>query len=235
MFKMKKLMFLGLASLLSCTKITPRGTIESRDIPVAAFRNLNLKGHFRVFYISSSKDFVNVETYPNIYENLRIGVQDKTLNIIENRAPKGVDFYSVNIYSRQVPAVISLSDSVELNVSGKINAQNMHLGLKNNSKFIGEISAKKIWLNMQDKSRANFTGNTGAAYIKIKDTASIIAPYWEVGSVQITSENGNYAELDAIQRISGEIKNTVRLTYYNDPIRALKIDKNATVINKNLK
>ena len=104
------LYFLFLLTIFSCSKISPKGKIESKDFPVEDFTDINLEGKFRVFYINGEKSFVNVETYPNILNNLKIKVKDKTLNIIESRETQGVDFYNVTIYSKYNLEKISISD-----------------------------------------------------------------------------------------------------------------------------
>ena len=88
---------------------------------------------------------------------------------------------------------------------------------------------------MTQKSRANFLGKTKDAVIKIADTASLIAPYWFIDNLKIDSKNGNYAEVNVKDSLKGEIKNTAKFVYYNDPIRAFKIEKTANVNNKELK
>lgn len=218
--------------LLSCGKIKPAGNIESKDTEVPEFVNLNLQGNFRVFFIQSEKNFVNVETYENIENNLKIKVSDKTLNILEKRQTQNVDFYIITVYSKYNPEKISISDSVELNVSGAIRTDNFRLNLKNNAKFIGAVNSRRAELEMFDTSRANFTGFTKDARIKIADTANLIAPYWILDNLNIDSKNGNYAEVNVKDSLKGHIKNTAKFLYYNDPIRAFKIDKTATVTNK---
>lgn len=232
---MKNLFFLILIlSVISCGKISPKGNIENKDIPLEEFVNLNLKGKFRVFYIHSDKNFVNVETYPNILNNLKIKIKDKTLNIEEKRETKGVDFYNVTIYSKFNLEKVSISDSVEMNISSEIKTDNFRLNLKNNSKFIGSVNSRRAEVEMTQKSRANFLGKTKDAVLKISDTASIIAPYWYIENLNIDSRNGNYAEVNVKDSLKGNIKNTAKFVYYNDPIRAFKIDKTADVQNKKL-
>ncbi|OWK73907.1 DUF2807 domain-containing protein [Flavobacteriaceae bacterium JJC] len=232
---MKNIFFLILIfSVISCGKISPKGNIESKDIPLEEFVNLNLKGKFRVFYIHSDKNFVNVETYPNILNNLKIKINDKTLNIEEKRETEGVDFYNVTIYSKFNLEKVSISDSVEMNISSEIKTDNFRLNLKNSSKFIGSVNSRRAEVEMTQKSRANFLGKTKDAVLKISDTASIIAPYWYIENLNIDSQNGNYAEVNVKDSLKGNIKNTSKLVYYNDPIRAFKIDKTADVQNKKL-
>ncbi|MBU8881978.1 DUF2807 domain-containing protein [Kaistella sp. DKR-2] len=232
---MKNIFFLILIfSVISCGKISPKGNIESKDIPLEEFVNLNLKGKFRVFYIHSDKNFVNVETYPNILNNLKIKIKDKTLNIEEKRKTEGVDFYNVTIYSKFNLEKVSISDSVEMNISSEIKTDNFRLNLKNSSKFIGSVNSRRAEVEMTQKSRANFLGKTKNAVLKISDTASIIAPYWYIENLNIDSQNGNYAEVNVKDSLKGNIKNTSKLVYYNDPIRAFKIDKTADVKNKKL-
>ena len=231
-----KLLFSTFIFLLfiSCGKISPKGKIESKDFPVEDFTNINLEGKFRVFYVNGEKSFVNVETYPNILNNLKIKVKDKTLNIIESRETQGVDFYNVTIYSKYNLEKISISDSVEMNISSEIKTDNFKLNLKNNAKFIGSVNSRKAEVEMMNTSRANFTGKTKVAFIKIADTANLIAPYWIIENLNIDSKNANYAEVNVQDSLKGNIKNTAKFVYYNDPIRAFKIDKTANVQNKEL-
>ena len=228
------LYFLFLLTIFSCSKISPKGKIESKDFPVEDFTNLNLQGKFRVFYVNGEKSFVNVETYPNILNNLKIKVKDKTLNIKESRETQGVDFYNVTIYSKYNLEKISISDSVEMNISSEIKTDNFKLNLKNNAKFIGSVNSRKAEVEMLNTSRANFTGKTKVAFIKIADTANLIAPYWMIENLNIDSKNANYAEVNVQDSLKGNIKNTAKFVYYNDPIRAFKIDKTANVQNKEL-
>ncbi len=231
-----KLLFSTFIFLLfiSCGKISPKGKIESKDFPVEDFTNINLEGKFRVFYVNGAKSFVNVETYPNILNNLKIKVKDKTLNITESRETQGVDFYNITIYSKYNLEKISISDSVEMNISSEIKTDNFKLNLKNNAKFIGSVNSRKAEVEMLNTSRANFTGKTKVAFIKIADTANLIAPYWMIENLNIDSKNANYAEVNVQDSLKGNIKNTAKFVYYNDPIRAFKIDKTANVQNKEL-
>jgi len=232
---MKNLLILFIAfTVISCGKISPKGNIESKDVPLEEFVNLNLKGKFRLFYIKSDSSFVNVETYPNILKNLRIKVKDKTLNIEEKRETKGVDFYNITVYSKYNLEQISITDSVEMNISSEIKTDNFRLNLKNNGKFIGSVNSRRTEVEMTGKSRANFLGTTQDAVIKIADTASIIAPFWMIENLKIDSKNGIYAEVNVKDSLKGSIKNTSKMVYYNDPIRAFTIDKTANVQNKKM-
>ena len=100
---------------------------------------------------------------------------------------------------------------------------------------MGSVNTRKLDLEMLNRSRANFLGQTKDAFIKISDTASLIAPYWKIENLNIDSKNGNYAEVNVKDSLKGNIKNTSKFVYYNDPIRAFKVDKTAKVENKKLK
>lgn len=221
-------------NFISCGKVSPKGDITNKDLPVEDFTSLNLEGKFRVFYIHSSKSFINVETYPNVMDNLKIKVSDKTLSISEKRETKNVDFYNITIYSKYNLEKISMKDSVEMNVSSEIKTDNFRANLKNNAKFIGSINTRRAEVEMLNTSKANFLGSTKQAVIKIADTASLIAPYWLIDNLNLQSKNGNYAEVNVKDTLKGNINNTAKLVYYNNPIRAFKIDKTATVKNKKL-
>jgi hypothetical protein len=221
-------------ALFSCGKISPKGNIERKDINVSEFVNLDMEGKFRVFYARGPKNFVEIETYPNVANNLDVDVKDKTLSIKEKRGTKGVDFYNVTIYSKYNLEKVSVADSVEMNISSEIKTDNFKLNLKNNATFMGSVNTRRAEVEMLNKSRANFLGETKNAVIKISDTASLIAPYWKITNLNIDSKNGNYAEVNVKDSLKGHIQNTAKFLYYNDPIRAFKIDKTTRVENKKL-
>lgn len=232
---MKKIVpLLSIVAIVSCGKISPKGNLEKKEIDVEEFVNLDLEGKFRVFYARGPKNFVEVETYPNIVGNLDIDVDDKTLSIKESRKTKDVDFYNITIYSKYNLEKISISDSVEMNISSEIKTDNFKLNLKNYATFMGSLNTRRAEIDMQNRSRANFLGETKDAVIKISDTASLIAPYWKIVNLNVDSQNGNYAEVNVKDTLKGTVKNTAKFVYYNDPIRALKVDRTTRVENKKL-
>jgi len=232
---MKNIVYISLLLVaVSCGKVSPKGSIERKDIDVSEFVNLDLEGKFRVFYARGNKNFVEIETYPNVASNLDVDVKDKTLFIKEKRGTKGVDFYNVTIYSKYNLEKVAVADSVEMNISSEIKTDNFRLNLKNYATFMGSVNTRRAEVDMQNKSRANFLGLTKEAVIKISDTASLIAPYWKIENLNIDSKNGNYAEVNVKDSLKGNIQNTAKFIYYNNPIRAFKIDKQARVENKKL-
>lgn len=232
---MKKILYTSLlVAAVSCGKVSPKGTIERKDVDVSEFVNLDMEGKFRVFYARGDKNFVEIETYPNVANNLDVEVKDKTLFIKEKRGTKSVDFYNVTIYSKYNLEKVAVADSVEMNISSEIKTDNFRLNLKNNATFMGSVNTRRAEVDMQNKSRANFLGLTKNVVIKISDTASLIAPYWKIENLNIDSKNGNYAEVNVKDSLKGNIQNTAKFIYYNNPIRAFKIDKQARVENKKL-
>ncbi len=232
---MKNLIYLILIfSLFSCGKVSPKGDIVIKEEKVDDFVNLDLQGKFRAFYIKSDSSFVSIETYKNVGDNLKIKVKDKKLTISESRETDGVDFYNVTIYSKYNLEQVSMSESAELNISSEIKTDNFRLQLKNSAKFIGSVNSRRAEVEMTEKSRANFLGKTKDVVLKISDTASIIAPYWMINHLKMESKNGNYAEVNVKDSLKGNITNTAKLIYYNEPTSALKIEKTANVQHKEL-
>lgn len=233
---MKKVAYSILIStvVISCGKISPEGNIENKEVNVEEFVNLDMEGKFRVFYARANKNYVEIETYPNIADNLDVEVKDKTLSIRENRKTKGVDFYNVIIYSKYNLEKVSIADSVEMNISSEIKTDNFRLNLKNHATFMGSVNTRRAEVEMLNRSRANFLGQTKDAVIKISDTASLIAPYWRIENLKIDSKNGNYSEVNVKDSLKGNIQNTSKFVYYNDPIRAFKVEKTTKVENKKL-
>ena len=137
----KLFLYLNLClTLLACSKISPKGEIEVKDVTVENFTKLNLKGDFKVFFAKGNQNLVSVETYPNVYKNLDIEVENGILTIEENRKTDQVDFYNITIFGKNDLNEVSLSDKVEMNVSGQVKTPEFSLHLKGNSKFIDRKS-----------------------------------------------------------------------------------------------
>lgn len=233
--QMKNILYIGFSLILfSCGKIAPKGEIAIKEMQVSDFQEINGSGKFRMFWINAPQNKIEVETYPNIFENLDIKVKNGTLILKEKRETKNVGFYDITVYGKYNPSRISVSDSVEINISGEIKTDQFQLNLKNNGKFIGAVRSRKAEVSMENTSLANFKGFTENVEIKIKDTANLLAPYWMINNLKIESKNGNYAEVNVKDSLKGTIDDTAKFLYYNNPVRAFKIGKNANVENKKL-
>ena len=232
----KLFLFLYLClNLISCSKISPKGEIEVKDKSVENFAKLNLKGNFKVFFAKGNQNIVSVETYPNIYKNLVIEVENGILTIEENRKPENVDFYSITIFGKNDLNEISLADQVEMNVSGQVKTPEFSLHLKGNSKFMGAIIAPKSKIEMAEKSNANILGETKNLNLKLTDSASIMAPYFYVENLEILSKNGASAGLNIDQEMKGTLENTSKLIFYGEPLNKLTKKDKASVENRKLK
>ncbi|MGP1501824.1 MAG: GIN domain-containing protein [Bergeyella cardium] len=221
--------------LISCSKLKPEGDIQQKQIPLENFSSIDAKGKFRIFWLKSDQNLLEIETYPNFIDNLNINIKDENLTISEKKETFGEGFYNITIFSKNTPSKITLRDSIEFNVSGQLALKNLKISLRDNSKFIGSLKSDRTEIEMQQSSLANFKGFTKQAQIKIKDTAGIIAPYWEISSLSIDAENGSYAEVNAQDSIKGNLKNTAKFVYYNNPIKVFKADKTVIIQNINLK
>lgn len=232
---MKKLLYiLTIFTIISCGKISPKGEIQSKDVELSEFSKVDLKGKFRVFYVQSPHNFVNVETYPNVLENLNIEVKNNQLNISEKRETEKVDFYNITIYGKNPFNDIKIADSAELNISSQIKVKDFSLKIQDNAKFIGSVISEKSNLEMTGKSRANLLGKTDFAKLNIKDTASIISPYWYIKDLEIDAKNANYTELNIEEQMRGVITNTSKLIYYGNPSKKIKVAEKAVLENREL-
>ena len=232
----KLFLFLYLClNLISCSKISPKGEIEIKDKSVENFAKLNLKGNFKVFFAKGNQNIVSVETYPNIYKNLVIEVENGILTIEENRKPENVDFYSITIFGKNDLNEISLADQVEMNVSGQVKTPEFSLHLKGNSKFMGAVMAPKSKIEMAEKSNANILGETKNLNLKLTDSASIMAPYFYVENLELNAKNDASAGLNIDNEMKGTLENTSKLIFYGEPLNKLTKKDKASVENRKLR
>lgn len=220
--------------LLGCGDITPKGELALRSEKVDSFSQMYLEGNYRVFYVLGKENAVEVETYQNIADNLSWNVRNHTLEIKEKRKVAGNDFYNVTIYSSRPIEKIHLKDQVELTLSSAIQSPSLRLELEGNSKFIGAVSSERLELEMKGLSRANLTGKSRYAELKIRDTAHIIAPYHRIEVLDLDAQNGSYTEVFAVDTLKGRLQNTAKLLYYNSPVSRLKSEPSVRIENKKL-
>lgn len=223
---------LGLFLLNSCGKIQPKGDIKTQSFPVKDFSQVQLEGKFRVFYVKADSNTVEVETYPNLIDNLNIKSDQKNLTISEKSPVTGVDFYTITLYSKKDLQSVSLSDSVEFNGSTEIKTDEFTLNLDKTAKFIGALRSKKSNIAMSGHALANIKGYTQKAYFKLKDSASIIAPFWELNTLDLQATNGSYAEANVVDTLKGKISNTSSVLYYQNPVMKLNSEKTTKVSHK---
>ncbi|MDL1913166.1 MAG: DUF2807 domain-containing protein [Bergeyella sp.] len=234
-FRPVLLLYLGTFFLfLSCRKISPEGRIERQEMEISSVKIINAKGKYRIFWVHSRKNLIEIETYKNIYDNLNILVGNDRLDISEEKEVEKVDFYTLTVYSDKYPDCISISDSVEFNISGEMVRKDMHLNMENNAKFIGSLNIDSLKIDMKNGSLANFKGSAKNVFLNIRDTASLIAPYLLIDKINIRARNGIYAEINVKDSLRGSVENSAKLVYYGSPAGRLKKTKYAVVENKSL-
>lgn len=228
-------MFLWFFSLLfSCGEIKPKGEIQVKKIELSqGIEDFSGRGKFRVFWVPSSQNLLEVEAYENFVENLEIHQNSEKLEIEEKRPTnQGMGLYNITIFSQKNPKKIQLKDSVEFNVSGQIKNPKIDFILKDNAKFIGTIKTEKTQVEMSQLSIANFRGASKNVFLKIKDTAGIIAPYWQVENMKIEAQNHTYTEIDIKDSLNGLVKNTSKIYYFQNPIKTIKGESKTKIEKK---
>lgn len=225
---MKKLfLFLTIAfTLWSCADISPKGEIEVQDTEVQDFNAIHLKGNFKVFFARGNQNLVSVETYPNIFKNLDISVEDGILAIEENRTAKNVDFYTITVFGKKDLSDIVLEKRAELNISGAIKSSSISMSMEDKTKFMGAINADKSSIEMSGNANANVLGRAQNLTLKLKDSSSIVAPYFQIENLNITSEKDAFTAIQVEKKIDGSITGVSRLMIYGEPLnKVVKKDK----------
>ncbi|PIE50131.1 MAG: DUF2807 domain-containing protein [Flavobacteriales bacterium] len=234
--RLKKAPYLLLLFLVFyCSKpIEPKGEITTQKIDIQPFTHLKLKGKFRAFYKKSDKNFIDIETYPNIFDNLSIENKGDSLIISEKKPIKKVDFYNVDIYTNAEIHSIIMSDAVEMNTDNDLVSPKIHLNLKDHSKFIGGFDTQQIFINMSNLSLMNCKGKAKKAYIRLVDTANFLSPYFLVDNMTLKSKNQTYTEVNVKDTLRVDVQDTSKLLYYNQPVRDFKVGENTKVNHQKL-
>lgn len=230
--KLFPLIIFSALSLVSCSKIQPKGEVINRDLKLQNFQNIQAAGNYRLIFVPSQSTFVNIETYQNIGDNLDIEVKNGTLNVSEKRPTSFVDFYIITVFSRQMPRSIVLKDSVEFNVSGRLTAKKLTVEQAGYSKFIGAVQAEDFVHTLSGNSRASVLGQVQRLALNSTDSANIISPYLEAAVLNVKANKASYTEISVADTLRGNIEDNARFLYYGNPVRAFKIGAKATVNSK---
>lgn len=206
----------------------------NKDFPVASFDKVNLKGNFTVFYIKSPKNLVSVNSYPNIIKNLNIEVKNGVLTITQKKQTQGVDMYQVSLYSQKDLRNVSIADSTDMTISSQMTVSDFKLNITNAARFSGAVLANNVELHMNQKARANLLGRAINANVALKDSVSVISPYFYVENLKINADGDDYAEFSVDKNLSGNIKNNSKLVYYGEPKKSIKVGGKANLEQKKL-
>lgn len=225
-------LLLLLILLIGCGEISPKGDLVVTDQTVEPFTSVELEGNFKVFFVKNNENLISIETTKNLTRNLKINSSNGTLKIVEKRPTKDADFYQVTLFVSQYPKEIKLSKGVEFTVSGDLKTDEFILTTQDESKFIGHIISRAAKLDLQGLSRANLAGESKDVQIKLKDTAQIIAPYWNIKDLSMSLSNQSYLEVHVKDSLKGDVMDTSKLLFYNDPIKAFKKASTARTENQ---
>ena len=231
---MKNLLYIVVVLVLvSCGKIQPEGNeIKTQEVNIEDFRAYHLDGNFKVSYIQSTENKLTVETYPNIFENLKIKVKDKELTISEKRKTEGVEVYNIILYSSGKISKMKMQNSAEFNISSQMMMDDFSLKMEDNTKFAGAILSNKAEINLYDKSRLEMFGKTLEAEVVMRDSAVMVSPYWFVNNLKIKAEDDALAEISVEEKLEGKLKNNAKLNYKGNPVKKVLEEDKALIIKK---
>ena len=231
---MKNLLYIVVVLvLISCGKIQPEGSeIKTQEVKIEEFSALYLEGNFKVSYIQSTENKLIVETYPNIFENLKIKVKDKELTISEKRKTEGVEVYNIILYSSGKISKMKMQNSAEFNISSQMMMDDFSLKMEDNTKFTGAILSNKTEINLYDNARLEMFGKTLEAEVVMRDSAVMVSPYWFVNNLKIKAENDALAEISVDEKLEGKLKNNAKLSYKGNPVKKVLEEDKALIIKK---
>ena len=230
---MKNLLYIVVVLVLvSCGKIQPEGSeIKTQEVKIEEFSALHLDGNFKVSYIQSTENKLTVETYPNIFENLKIKVKDKELIISEKRKTEGVEVYNIILYSSGKISKMKMQNSAEFNISS-LMMDDFSLKMEDNTKLAGAILSNKAEINLYDNARLEMFGKTLEAEVVMRDSAVMVSPYWFVNNLKIKAEDDALAEISVEEKLEGKLKNNAKLSYKGNPVKRVLEQDKALVIKK---
>ena len=173
-----------------------------------------------------------METYPNIFENLKIKVKDKELTISEKRKTEGVEVYNIILYSSGKISKMKMQNSAEFNISSQMMMDDFSLKMEDKTKFAGAILSNKAEINLYDNARLEMFGKTLEAEVVMRDSAVMMSPYWFVNNLKIKAEDDALAEISVEEKLEGKLKNNAKLSYKGNPIKKVLEEDKALVIKK---
>ncbi len=219
--------------LIACnSKVEPKGEIEIKDFPLKKMNELYLNGHFKVFVKESNKNSIVVETYPNVIDNLIIENENNRLSITEKNDISPVDFYQITLYTHLDIQKLEMGNIAELTIEDSVKSNHLLIKLKDNSKLMASLHNQSTELSMSQKTRLNINGISNNGKINIKDSASIIAPTWQINHLELDAKNQTNIEVLVNKILNGTLSNSSQLFYYGTPQKNIQKKDKATITKK---
>ena len=173
-----------------------------------------------------------METYPNIFENLKIKVKDKELTISEKIKTEGVEVYNIILYSSGKISKMKMQNSAEFNISSQMMMDDFSLKMEDKTKFAGAILSNKAEINLYDNARLEMFGKTLEAEVVMRDSAVMVSPYWFVNNLKIKAEDDALAEISVEEKLEGKLENNAKLSYTGNPVKKVLEEDKALIIKK---
>lgn len=225
---MKKIIFIcisivSLFTFNACNSIKGEGNVKDKEIKTTKINEVEAEGNYRLVIVyDSSNPRVDIETYENLIDNLKVSVKGNKLIIKENKHVKSTDLYNVFVYTSDI-STLNISDNVNAESSSQFRMKSFNLEVSDNAKFLGNnLILDKASVKITDNGEINLQGVSSEFKLKAEDNAKFSAPFFETDNLTISLSEVATAEVNVRGRMNGTLEDNSELIYIGNPIKNIK-------------
>ncbi|MGI9526633.1 MAG: GIN domain-containing protein [Weeksellaceae bacterium] len=204
----------------------------AQDYILDDFDAVSAKGKFKLIMIPSDSSYLSVQTHKNLIGNMKIYVQNKTLNIGESEMVDSFESYVVYLYYDKQLDQVSIAEKVYLESSEMLNFDDLDLNASNEStiKQFG-INAKEVDLKVVDKAEVEISGSASKLDLKAKDFANVSLENLDVKVMDV--DLGGEAEVlaNVNKELKGRVLENATLKYLGNPQKDVEVKDNGEILN----
>ena len=232
--------------------IRPEGNIIQQDFDVTSFHSINIAIPANVSFIQSSERLVEIETNENLFDVIRVQVQNGVLTIDSRpniRNPKTLNIRlqesDLNLARLSGSGSISLltcidTDELVVETSGSGNIEvcgiidELSLSISGSGRITAnDITTTDLTVNTSGSGRANLSGAAENANLRISGSGKIEAYPLQIMRAQANISGSGSMETSVSQMLDVQISGSGNIRYRGNPVVTSKITGSGKLVDAN--
>ena len=205
----------------------------AQDFKVEPFTDIVADGSFKLILIPNDSTYVSVQTHKNLIENMKIYVQNHSLNISEKESINSFESYVVYLYYNQSLEEISLNGKVLLENSSTLNFDNLELKMHDAS-IIKQfpLSAKEMEITIDGKAEITLSGSASTLKVKAKEYAKVNLEDFPVKVLEVDLAGEAEVIANIEKELDGRVLENSTLRYTGSAVKDVDVKDSGEIIKE---
>lgn len=220
-----RISFLAILTIACCSAILSSchmgcikgsGKMANEDRKVTNFSKIDVAGDFKINLKQDTSLSVNVMADDNVMKYIRIEVNGNKLRIYTRKNLCSEQPITVSVGVKSLEEIKG-SGMVEINSTGRINAQNLKLNFAGVSKVNMDLNAADVETVGSGSTELNLTGQAAAHKVNISGVGQLHALNFVVGAYDIKSSGEGNCQINVLKSLVTHTSGVSTIEYRGNP------------------